>query len=97
MATSVSPTMRAIILTALRVEYVAVRAHLSNFQEHVHPQGTIYERGIFSTPHGQWEIIIAEIGAGGTSAAMEAERAITYFQPMYWLLGSSVQKYALEE
>lgn len=83
MATPVSPTMRAIILTALRVEYVAVRAHLSNFQEHVHPQGTIYERGIFSTPHGRWEVIIAEIGAGGTSAAMEAERAITYFQPSH--------------
>lgn len=76
-------TQRVIILTALRVEYMAVRAHLSNLQEDVHPQGTIYERGIFSSANGQWEVIIAEIGAGGLSAAMETERAITYFKPSH--------------
>ena len=37
---------KAIVLTALRVEYEAVRAHLINLEEEVHPQGTIYERGL---------------------------------------------------
>lgn len=78
-----SVTQRAIILTALPVEYKAVHAHLSNIQEVIHPQGTVYEKGLFSSPRGQWEVIIAEIGAGGTSAAMEAERAIEYFKPSH--------------
>jgi len=71
----------AVILTALPVEYLAVRAHLSNLQEEVHPQGTIYERGQFTVDRRNWEIGIVEIGAGNPGAAVEAERAIAYFNP----------------
>ena len=39
---------RAVILTAIRVEYLAVRVHLSDFHEERSPQGTVYERGQFS-------------------------------------------------
>lgn len=81
MADSRTSAQRAIILTALRVEYIAVRAHLRDIDEIVHPQGTVYERGIFSSPRGQWEIILVQTGMGGTSAAVEAERAIEYFHP----------------
>lgn len=72
---------RAVILTAIRVEYEAVRAHLTDLREEPHPQGTIYERGIFSNTSQGWDVIIGEIGAGNPTAALEAERAISYFQP----------------
>src|SRR6266496_5113326 len=72
----------AIILTALPVEYQAVRSHLIDLHEDVHPRGTIYERGIFfSSSKQSWDIGIVEIGKGNVNAARESERAITYFQP----------------
>ena len=72
--------IRAVILTALAVEYNAVRAHLSGTREEVH-KGTIYERGTFSHGGRAWEVGIVEIGAGNAGAAFEAERAISYFNP----------------
>jgi nucleoside phosphorylase len=72
---------RAVILTALSVEYLAVRHHLACLQEEIHPQGTIYERGEFAANGQTWEVGIVEIGAGNAGAAVEAERAIAYFKP----------------
>lgn len=71
---------RAIVLTALSVEYNAVRSHLSNIDEVTH-KGTVYETGRVSSDKHSWEILIAEIGAGNVGAAFEAERAISYFEP----------------
>jgi nucleoside phosphorylase len=72
---------RAVILTAIPLEYKAVRAHITNLEELVHPKGNVYEKGIFTGLYHDWHIGIAEIGAGNYSCAMEAERAITYFDP----------------
>lgn len=72
---------RAVILTALRVEYLAVRGFLYNIKEEIHPQGTIYERGRFTDEEQSWDVGIVEIGEGNSGAALEAERAITYFNP----------------
>src|SRR5260370_11706871 len=76
----------AIILTAIPIEYQAVRAHLTNIREELHPQGTIYERGTFSHAGQSWDVVIGEIGAGNPTAALEAERAINYFKPSVILL-----------
>ena len=72
---------RAVILTALPVEYLAVRAHLQALREEVHAQGTIYERGTFSANQQEWDVGIVEIGAGNVGVALEAERAIAHFKP----------------
>ncbi|NEZ58678.1 5'-methylthioadenosine/S-adenosylhomocysteine nucleosidase [Adonisia turfae] len=71
----------AVILTALPVEYLAVRAHLNDLQEKMHPQGTIYEVGKFLGDELTWEVGIGEVGAGNAGAAVEAERAITTLKP----------------
>jgi formylglycine-generating enzyme required for sulfatase activity/nucleoside phosphorylase len=71
----------AVILTALPVEYLAVRAYLSDLQEEIHAKGTIYERGKFMADSQTWDVGIVEIGAGNSGAALEAERAIAYFNP----------------
>jgi nucleoside phosphorylase len=71
----------AVILTALPVEYLAVRLHLTDLREEIHPKGTIYERGKFSAAGQVWDVGIVEIGAGNAGAALEAERAIAYFSP----------------
>ena len=70
-----------VILTALTVEYLAVQKHLTDIQEQIHPQGTIYERGLFIAEGQTWNVGIVEIGAGNPRAALEAERAIEYFKP----------------
>jgi nucleoside phosphorylase len=72
---------RAVILTALSVEYLAVRAHLSGLREEVHTQGTVYERGQFLAEGQCWDVGIVEIGPGNPGSAVEAERAIAYFSP----------------
>jgi nucleoside phosphorylase len=71
----------AVILTAIPVEYMAVRAHLTDLQEEMHPQGTIYEQGKFTANGQVWEVVIVEVGAGNSAAALEAERALAYFKP----------------
>jgi len=76
-----SEEYRAVICTALPVEYIAVRAHLQEIREIVHPQGTIYEQGKFSTPNITWQVRIVEIGAGNAGSALETERAISDFAP----------------
>lgn len=76
-----APVLSAVILTALPVEYQAVRAHLHNPQEEIHPEGTIYERGVFLSHKQSWEIGLVETRMGAARAAFEAERAIDYFKP----------------
>jgi nucleoside phosphorylase len=68
---------RAAILTALPIEYKAVRRHLVDPKEILHPKGTVYEVGMFE----DWEVLITETGQGNPNAAVETERAIASFSP----------------
>lgn len=68
---------RALILTAIPLEYKAVRFHLHDLQPVTLPQGTRYEGGRFE----EWDVLLGEVGMGGPNAALEAERAINYFRP----------------
>jgi nucleoside phosphorylase len=72
---------RAVILTALSVEYLAVCRHLTELREETLAQGTIYGRGKFSANGQCWEVGVAEVGIGNAGSAVEAERAIAHFQP----------------
>ena len=77
-----STSCRAVVVTALPVEFNAVCEHLVDRCEDTHPQGTVYERGWFRpTGASEWEVIVAEIGAGNVGAAAEVERAISHYQP----------------
>ena len=72
---------KAVILTAIPLEYHAVKKHLIDLEEVTHPKGNIYEKGIFVGEYHNWEVGIAEIGAGNNTCAMQTERAINYFDP----------------
>jgi nucleoside phosphorylase len=72
---------RVVILTAIQVEYQAVRVHLADLHEEIHEIGTVYERGTFSANSQLWIVGIVEVGVGNTKAAVEVERAIGYFNP----------------
>lgn len=73
--------LRAVILTALPIEYNAVRASLIDLSEETHPLGIVYERGQFLSGGSSWEVGIVEIGAGNIRAALETQSAIEYFDP----------------
>jgi len=70
-----------VILTALPVEYAAVRRHLTDIREEVHPERTVYERGIFSSGTAKLDVAIVEVGAGNTRSAVEGERALQHYRP----------------
>jgi len=67
---------KVVVLTALQLEFKAVRHYLTNVQSVLH-NGSRYEAGQF----GDIEILIVEVGAGNTAAAAEATRAVEYFKP----------------
>jgi nucleoside phosphorylase len=71
----------AVIVTALPVEYGAVRAHLTNLVEDEHTEGDVYERGLFNAGERLWEVGIVEMGMGNPNAAQKTERAIAHFKP----------------
>ncbi|RPF33172.1 5'-methylthioadenosine/S-adenosylhomocysteine nucleosidase [Streptomyces sp. TLI_185] len=68
-----------VVLTALSLEFQAVRRHLSHVREVEHPQGTLFDVG--RVPGLAWQVALVEIGDGNTGAAALTERAIAFFEP----------------
>src|SRR5437868_12712623 len=71
---------RAVVLTAIEVEFLAILEHLVGAHEEV-CRNTVYERGKFLADKWQWDIGVGQIGAGNSASAAAVERAITYFHP----------------
>lgn len=82
-AGAVSPdsSPSVVILTALDVEYEAVLTRLRNLQRHRLPGGTRFRVGDFSGDYLNWRVAVAEIGEGTVGAGIEAEKAISHFDP----------------
>jgi nucleoside phosphorylase len=72
---------RVVVLTALGLEFKAMRATLHTVVESVHSTGTVYDIGTLDTTTGPIRVALAQTGSGNIAAATEVERAISYFQP----------------
>jgi adenosylhomocysteine nucleosidase len=69
-----------VILTALDVEYEAVRAELTELRAQSHRAGTRFEVGRLAGSDCQ--VALAQVGKGNHAAAVLAERAISEFNPV---------------
>jgi nucleoside phosphorylase len=75
----VNPAAPAVvIITAIAVEYEAVRKRLLDIQEKIH-KGTIFHCGRLKNI--QWQVVLVQTGPGNQQAAVLAERAIERFGP----------------
>lgn len=71
---------RAVVLTALRLEFRAVREQLTDVREATDPQvGTVFDVGRLASDKGDWEVALFEMGPGNVNAAIETDRAIQHF------------------
>src|SRR5258708_39555385 len=68
-----------VVLTALDLEYQAVRQYLGETRTQTHPAGTRFELGML--PDAAGVVALAVTGEGNVSAAVLTERAIAMFRP----------------
>lgn len=71
----------AVVLTALGVEYNAVRSWLEPSRPVRSEGGTRFRVGQFAGTYIDWEVAVAEIGEGNTGAAISTMKAIEHFDP----------------
>ncbi|WP_427919937.1 nucleosidase [Streptomyces sp. cg40] len=69
----------ALVLTALPLEYTAVRAYVEQRQERVHPDGTRVEEG--QLPGTDWRVAISELGVGAERTAALTTQLINWLRP----------------
>lgn len=70
-----------VILTALNLEYEAVRSRLTDLHVHRHPTGTRFEVGRLGG-EGYGRVALGLVGKGNHAAAVLAERAMAEFAPV---------------
>jgi 8-oxo-dGTP diphosphatase len=73
------PTRPIVVLTALNLEYRAVREHLTEVRKRTHAAGTVFEVGRLGSSDCQ--IALAVVGKGNHPSAVLTERAVTEFDP----------------
>jgi nucleoside phosphorylase len=76
--------MRALIVTPLQLEFLAMAEHLVGRQE-VNHERSVYTHGTLRS-RDDCEICLVEAGAGNANAGVAAANAINYFQPDVLLL-----------
>lgn len=69
----------ALVLTALPLEYAAVRAHIEERRERTHRDGTRIEQG--RLPGTAWQVALAELGVGADRAAALTTQLIDWLRP----------------
>jgi nucleoside phosphorylase len=72
-----APPTKALIVTALPVEREAVIRHLKGVHSVRHEAGNEYTTGLFLS----WQVCVAQVAPGNSSAALETERAVQHFNP----------------
>jgi len=72
-------------MTALPLEYSAVRRHVEDVHLVNHQSGTLYEEGVFRTGTESFPVLLCQTGAGNTNAALETERSVEFFHPTHVL------------
>jgi len=73
--------LKAVILTALPIEFKEVRNFVTGAHRVNHPLGNVYERGTFQANGREWQVSIVETGTGDSKSALQTERAISFFEP----------------
>lgn len=73
--------LKAVILTALSVEFKEVRRFVTDSQQVRHSLGNVYEQGTFRANGREWQVGIVETGAGDSKSALQTERAVNFFDP----------------
>ena len=73
------PQPTVLVLTALPLEYAAVRAFVEDRQELVHPDGTRVEQGQLADT--AWQVAIGELGVGADRAAALTTQLINWLHP----------------
>ncbi|WP_407702869.1 5'-methylthioadenosine/S-adenosylhomocysteine nucleosidase family protein [Streptomyces xylophagus] len=68
-----------LVLTALPLEYAAVRAYVEDRQELVHTDGTRVEQGQLADT--AWQVAISELGVGADRAAALTTQLINWLHP----------------
>jgi nucleoside phosphorylase len=71
-------TPTVVVLTALPLEFQAVREQLADVRVVEH-QGTLFDVG--QVPGLPWRVAVVEIGEGNIGAAAHTERAVAFFRP----------------
>ncbi|WP_367320717.1 5'-methylthioadenosine/S-adenosylhomocysteine nucleosidase [Streptomyces sp. HUAS ZL42] len=73
----IDPTV--VVLTALALEYTAMRAHVVDREELVHEDGTRVERGRLEGTG--WRVAIAELGEGAVNTAALTTQILSWLRP----------------
>jgi nucleoside phosphorylase len=73
------PKPTVLVLTALPLEYAAVRAYVEQREEIVHRDGTRVERG--QLPGTPWHVALSELGVGADRAAALTTQLINWLHP----------------